>query len=88
MVSDENITFEQCCEAVETDSECGRSWFFDPSNGSCICEDQHHDCIRVGGTYYSEYRRKSFFPSHVMQPDEIRNNTNDEISVYFKGIHS
>ena len=88
MVSDENITFEQCCEAVETDSECGRSWFFDQSSGSCICEDQHHDCIRVDGTYYSEYRKKSFFPSHVIQPDEIRNNTNDEISVYFKGIHS
>ena len=90
MVSEESITFEQCCQAVETDSECGRSWFFDSSSGSCICEDQHHDCIRVGGTYYSEYLKssKSYFPSHVIHRDEIPKITDEDTAEHFKGIYS
>ena len=88
LVSEENLTFEKCCEAVETDSECGRSWFFDPSTGSCICEDLDHDCIRVRSTYYSEYRITSFLPSHVIHPDEIHNQTINETLGYFKGIYS
>ena len=77
--------FEKCCETVESDPECGRSWFFDPSSGFCVCEIIDYDCIRLHDEPFSEHRQHDRLPSHVIHPGKLHNKTNNETSGYFKG---